>query len=119
MNVEPVKIAVEDQRRAAGLAFVELDEALERERIAVQAARDPQGVCSQTVLFLKNCRVVAIRHRAGPARGPTMHAGRRRRRSPARRCSRSSGRALRWGCRRDHGRSGRRAEGAFYWKKTK
>jgi len=46
LDVEPVEVAVEDQRLAAALEVVGLEQGVERVAVAVQAARNPQGVDS-------------------------------------------------------------------------
>jgi hypothetical protein len=43
-HIEPVKIAVEHQRLSAALGLVGRKERIQRERVAVQPARDPQRV---------------------------------------------------------------------------
>jgi hypothetical protein len=46
-DVEPVEVAVEDERLVAFFAFVEVEQPRERFRISVQPARDPQRICLQ------------------------------------------------------------------------
>src|SRR5258708_13391230 len=103
-EMEPVEIPIEDERLAAVLALIELDQAFKGERVAVKAARDPQRLDFKLRLSCKGRRAIAIRDRAGPACPCAMHAGRRRRTSPARPCSRSTGRAPRPGGPRDRAR---------------
>src|SRR6266852_5175304 len=41
INVEPVKVAIEDERLGAALAVVSLEQGIEGERVAIQPARHP------------------------------------------------------------------------------
>lgn len=68
IGVEPVEIAVEHQRLRAGVALEVFDQRLERIRIAVEAAGDPQGLDAQGSGDRERARPVVIRGRAAAAR---------------------------------------------------
>src|SRR6266705_1689226 len=74
VDIDPVKVAIEDERLAAALAVVSLEQGVEGERVAIQPARHPQRIDIQACLARESLRPVEIGARAASA-GP-RHAKR-------------------------------------------
>src|SRR5262249_11229573 len=76
LHVEPVEVAVENERLVAALGFMELEQALEREAVAVQASRNPErlglkiGPASRKVVPVRDRTASSRAHSAPPQEEP-------------------------------------------------